>query len=124
MSLLSRCFAAVIRCYAVLLFGQNARTRGKSEAWAELRGNSADNSGEPGSPTSALLRRGGGRAHRAAQLGGVVAAREERLDVARRLPQALAVLDERDPDKPLAIFAKAGAWRHRDIGALQQQLRE
>src|SRR6185312_15768728 len=77
-----------------------------------------------GASTGLLRRRGGRGAHRAAQLRRVVAPLEERLNIARRLPQPLPVLDERDADKPLAIFAKAGAGRDRDIGALQEQLRE
>src|ERR1700676_1828817 len=67
-----------------------------------------------------LLRGGGG----AAQFGGVVAAGEERFDVARRLAQALAVLDQRDAHKPLAVLAEADPRRDRDIGPLEQELRE
>src|SRR5207237_3348623 len=86
--------------------------------------NPAANSGAEAPSAPELLRRRGRGAHRAAQYRRVVASLQERLDVARRLPQALAVLEERDADKPLAIFAKAGAGRDGDIGAFQQQLRK
>ena len=45
-------------------------------------------------------------------------------DVARGLPDALLVLDQRDADKALAALAEAGARRHRDLGLLHQQLGE
>src|SRR5256885_6356106 len=86
--------------------------------------NSAVNSGAEAPSAPELLRGRGRGAHRAAQFRGVIASLQEGFDVAGRLPQALAVLDERDADKPLAIFAKTGAGRDGDIGALQQQLRK
>src|SRR5260370_20710506 len=57
-----------------------------------------------------------------AKFDQVVAAGEEGFDVACRLTEALSVLDERDTDEPLAIFAKADAWRHRHIGLFKQEL--
>src|SRR5271166_376501 len=58
------------------------------------------------------------------QLGDIVATAEEGLDVARRLAQALTVLDQRDANESLAVFAKSDPRRHRDIGLFEQQLRE
>jgi len=46
------------------------------------------------------------------------AAAQKLLDVARRLAQALAVLDERDADIVLAVLAESHARRDRDIGML------
>src|SRR5271166_2347836 len=60
----------------------------------------------------------------ATQLSDVVTAGQESSDVARRLAQALTVLDEGDTDEPLAIFAKADPRRNCDISALEQELRE
>ena len=54
--------------------------------------------------------------------GGVVAPGQKGLDVARRLAQPLAVLDERDADETLAVLAKTDPRRHRDIGAFKQEL--
>ena len=59
-----------------------------------------------------------------ARFSGIVAAGEEGFDVAGRLTQALPVLDQRDPDEPFAIFAKADARRYRHIGLFEQQLGE
>src|SRR5262249_7646864 len=56
----------------------------------------------------------------AAQLGDVVAAREEGSDVARRLAQALSVLNQGDAYEAFAMFAKGDPRRHRDIGLLEQ----
>src|SRR6185295_17498309 len=52
------------------------------------------------------------------------ALRHEALDVAYRLPQPLAVLDQRDAHIALAVFAEAQARRHRHLGVAQEQLRE
>src|SRR5215831_11790897 len=60
----------------------------------------------------------------AAHLWNVVATRQEALNVAGRLAQALSVFDQRDADKSLAVFAKTDPWGDRDIGALEQELRE
>src|SRR5208283_210805 len=49
------------------------------------------------------------------QFGHVVSAAEEGFDVARRLAQALAVLDQRNANESLAVFAKSDPRRHRDI---------
>src|SRR5712691_10752687 len=68
-----------------------------------------------------LLRR---RALGAAQLWEVVAAGEEGLDVAGCLAQALAVLNERDADKALAVLAETNSGRDGDIGAFEQELGE
>src|SRR6516165_187781 len=60
----------------------------------------------------------------AARLWSVVAARQEALNVAGRLAQALSVFDQRDADKPLAVFAETDPRGDRDIGPLEQELRE
>ena len=49
---------------------------------------------------------------------------QEAADVARRLADALLVLDQRDADIALAMLAEADARRHRHVGLLQQQLGE
>src|SRR5690606_25557999 len=54
----------------------------------------------------------------------VVMAREEALDVAHRLADAVLVLDQRHAQITLAVFAEADAGRDRDLGFLKQQLRE
>src|SRR6185437_2789580 len=53
-----------------------------------------------------------------------IATAQEQLDVARRLAQALAVLDQGNADVALAVVAESHARRHRDIGLLEQQLGE
>src|SRR5690348_17410810 len=58
----------------------------------------------------------------APRFGHVVTTREESLDVACGLAKALPILDQSDTDKPLAIFAKADAWRYRHVGLFEQQL--
>src|SRR5258708_1520889 len=62
------------------------------------------------SPRPGLFRCRGG-ALGAAQLGHVVAAGEEGFDVAGCLAQALAVLDQRDADKALAMLAETDPRR-------------
>src|SRR5882724_658533 len=49
---------------------------------------------------------------------------KETADIARRLPDALLVLYERDAHKALAVLAKAEPRRDCDIGLLDQELRE
>src|SRR5260370_3150017 len=49
---------------------------------------------------------------------------EELLDVARRLPQPLAVLDQRNAHIALAVLAETHARRHRHIRLLEQELGE
>jgi hypothetical protein len=49
---------------------------------------------------------------------------EEPLDVARRLADAVLVLDQRDAHEIVAVLAEADARRDRDIGLLDQQLGE
>src|SRR5581483_4710103 len=51
-------------------------------------------------------------------------AREELLDVARGLADAVLVLDERDAHEAFAVFAEAQSRRHGDVGLLDQQLGE
>src|SRR3984893_5201038 len=49
---------------------------------------------------------------------------QEAADIARRLADALLVLDQRDAHMALAIFAKARALRHRYAGLFDQKRRE
>src|SRR5260221_1368407 len=64
------------------------------------------------------------RHHPLAQPAADRAPVEELLDVARRLPQPLAVLDQRNAHIALAVLAEAHARRHRHIRLLQQELGE
>src|SRR4029077_19566118 len=50
--------------------------------------------------------------------------REEFADIARRLADALLVLDQRDTHKALAVLAEADAGRYGNTRVLQQQLGE
>src|SRR6266542_2682754 len=129
MSLIICCYVAVIslfrpllsRCYCPLFLWEK---QVKSIGWAdELQKTLRQEQRRPRFSEGRLLRRGGGPLL-AAQFRRVVAARQEGLDVARRLAQPLPVLDQRDADKALAVFAEADTRRHRDIGPLQQQLVE
>src|SRR4051795_3462680 len=45
-------------------------------------------------------------------------------DAARRLAQAVLILDQRDPHMVVAVVAEADARRHRDLGVLEQALGE
>src|SRR5438552_3705149 len=45
-------------------------------------------------------------------------------DAARRLAQAVLVLDQRDPHMVVAVVAEADARRHRDLGVLEQAFGE
>ncbi len=46
---------------------------------------------------------------------------EEPANIARSLPDAVLVLDQRDAHIALAMFAEADPGRHRDIGPLDQK---
>ena len=52
------------------------------------------------------------------------AGRQEALDVARRLPDPVLVLDQRDAHMVVAMLAEADARRHRHVGVLDQKLGE
>src|SRR5208337_1618481 len=54
----------------------------------------------------------------------VVGGLEEAPDSARRLADALLVLDEREADEIVAVLAEANARRDGDVGLLDQQFRE
>src|SRR5439155_19323821 len=75
--------------------------------------------GRPGVRSFSRCRRGK-VAFGAAQVGEVVAAGEESLDIACRLAQALAVFDQGDANEAFAIFAETDPGRHRNIGPLEQ----
>src|SRR5580704_2496389 len=60
-----------------------------------------------------------GERHHVVQLGG--AGFQEAADIARRLADALLVLDQRDAHMAFAIFAKTRARRHRDAGLFDQE---
>src|SRR5260221_2095199 len=64
------------------------------------------------------------RHHPLAQPAADRAPVEELLDVARRLPQPLAVLDQRNAHIALAVLAETHARRHRHIRLLEQELGE
>src|SRR5215471_17440738 len=49
---------------------------------------------------------------------------EETSDSARRLTDALLVLDQREAHIVIAVLAEANARRNRDVGLLDQKLRE
>src|SRR5437764_340203 len=111
----------IICCYPAVLPLLFARRFGKKDSRIKpLRVQLSRNSGDSVS-SPRLLRGGGGTGGGTAQFRGVVAAGEEGLDVAARLPQPLAVFDEGDAHETLAVFAEPGAGRDRDIGPFQQQ---
>src|ERR671910_691651 len=105
---------------AVILSSRPARSASRLPFWA-----SSLTTALPTVPSPAMPRRSGspiGSGHRARPVRRAPA--EERLDVAHRLPDALAVLDQGETHEALAILAKPEPGRDCDPGVAQQQLAE
>ena len=49
---------------------------------------------------------------------------KEALDVARRLPNTLLILDHRDANITLAMLSEGNTWRHNDARFLDHECRE